>query len=394
VTTIGIHNEPSGAGIGGAECLVAGMAEALGDVADVEIVHHRHGFEVRRWASFSGTNLSNVRFRYVELPRSQPPPAGEPWQGYRHAKAWQADLSRPYDIFVTVTHGVPPFCHAPSGILVVLFPMFNRLDAWPWNESSRTGGAGSVKPQLRRRYYEWAWQKRFSTYRTRLAISEFSRRWTRAYWGVECEVLYPPVDTAFQKRRKSNRIVSVGRFSLSSHPKNHPLLLETFARLADIRAGGWVFRCLGGLGASPVDAEYFAALTARAAECGAVVCGDVERGRLIEEYEEAKIFWHAAGYGADHPSRAEHFGIATVEAMAAGCVPVVVDAGAQSEIVEHGVSGFLWKVPDELVAYTRQLVADDELRARMSAAARARASIYARERFASRIQRLVSSQRV
>jgi glycosyltransferase involved in cell wall biosynthesis len=109
-------------------------------------------------------------------------------------------------------------------------------------------------------------------------------------------------------------------------------------------------------------------------------------------YERARIFWHAAGLGDDdeaRPERSEHFGAVTVEAMAAGCVPVVIRKGGQPEIVEHGVSGYLWDTVEELAAYTRMLVRDEELRDRMAAAARLRAERFGREAFSRRVLALV-----
>src|SRR5260370_621248 len=76
---------------------------------------------------------------------------------------------------------------------------------------------------------------------------------------------------------------------------------------------------------------------------------------------QSAIYWHAAGLGNDdaaHPEQTEHFGITTVEAMAAGCVPVVINKAGQRETVEHGVSGFLWDTPDELQRYTARLIED------------------------------------
>ena len=158
--------------------------------------------------------------------------------------------------------------------------------------------------------------------------------------------------------------------------KNHSLMLEAFADLVEARQQGWRYHCLGGLSDSPADHEYFESLHRLVPDCGADLIGNLGRELLVKEYEEAKVFWHAAGYGENemqHPAAAEHFGIATVEAMAAGCVPVVINKGGQPEIVEHGVNGFLWDKPEQLKAYTRRLVCDDQLRVRMSAAARERA---------------------
>jgi glycosyltransferase involved in cell wall biosynthesis len=106
----------------------------------------------------------------------------------------------------------------------------------------------------------------------------------------------------------------------------------------------------------------------------------------------AKVFWHAAGLTeseADHPERLEHFGMATVEAMANGTVPVVIGRGGQPEIVEHGRSGFLCESLEDMVARTTALSADPELLARMSTAARERSRLFGRDAFDSRFRRFV-----
>jgi glycosyltransferase involved in cell wall biosynthesis len=112
-------------------------------------------------------------------------------------------------------------------------------------------------------------------------------------------------------------------------------------------------------------------------------------------YGRARLFWHAAGFGSadSSPESSEHFGISTVEAMSAGAVPIVINKGGQPEIVEHGVSGFLWNTLDELREYTRLLAADEPLRLRMSNAARERAELFSRSRFVGEFTRLVDSIR-
>lgn len=72
------------------------------------------------------------------------------------------------------------------------------------------------------------------------------------------------------------------------------------------------------------------------------------------------------------PSELEAFGLAALEAMACGVVPVATDAGGVPELIRHGVDGFVEPVGDIAAHAARvlQLLSDDALHARMAAAAR------------------------
>jgi glycosyltransferase involved in cell wall biosynthesis len=48
----------------------------------------------------------------------------------------------------------------------------------------------------------------------------------------------------------------------------------------------------------------------------------------------------------------EHFGLAIVEAMAAGCVPLAFRGGGPTEIIRHGETGFLYRGWDQLARLT------------------------------------------
>ncbi len=65
-----------------------------------------------------------------------------------------------------------------------------------------------------------------------------------------------------------------------------------------------------------------------------------------------------------------------LEALAAGCPIVATDTGGTREVVADGVTGFLTAVDDveAMKAHLRTLASDDELRARMAAASRERAT--------------------
>ena len=105
---------------------------------------------------------------------------------------------------------------------------------------------------------------------------------------------------------------------------------------------------------------------------------------MLKLYNESAIYWHASGYGEDEnrePVKFEHFGITTVEGMAAGCVPVVIGKGGQPEIVRHGQNGYLWNSIRELQSYTLKLIQDEDLRARISSKALADSAAYSKEKF-------------
>jgi glycosyltransferase involved in cell wall biosynthesis len=102
----------------------------------------------------------------------------------------------------------------------------------------------------------------------------------------------------------------------------------------------------------------------------------VEVGRL---YAQCTCYWHGAGLGADpvnEPEKFEHFGISVVEAMAAGCLPIVLEHGGPAEIVTSGHDGWIFGTLEELADRTLHLAALpesqlDEMRARGQERARA-----------------------
>jgi glycosyltransferase involved in cell wall biosynthesis len=387
---VGIYNEPSGR-LGGSEYLVSVMAHALARRHQVEIVHHNATLQIHDLRNLSGLELPGVTLRHE--PRQAPPDPRSPSgfrhlpTRYRHQRAWQAALSRPYDLFITSTHDVPPFCHARRGVLLTLFPTTERNRTWPWNER-----AASLKARLRRACFDWMWERRFATYQQRFSISEYTRRWTREWWGLDTEVLYPPVDTGFPAADKSNLIISVGRFSTHSHSKRQLEMMGAYCDLKRRALDRWCYYSVGGLTDDRDDRAYFESVVRTGRAGAAHVVPNAPRPMLRDLLTRAKVFWHAAGYGGGMsvgPFEAEHFGIATVEAMAAGTVPVVFDQGGQTEIVQHGTSGFLWKTLDDLQHYTTLLATDEPLRNRMAAAARARAETFSVTAFERAVERIV-----
>lgn len=382
---VGLYIEHGvGNGVGGAELMMAHLASLWSRSNEVDLIHHRPPLTLERLSLFSTDDYSRVTVR--PLPREDDaPPLADPFRRYRAAREWHRTVSEGYDLFINCTHWLPCFCRARVGALLVLFPFYVR-----------PGDAPEMRAQPRWKqlrhaaYHDFEWRRRLATYRHRFAISEFTREWTMRRWGVECALLPPPVNLEFEDRPKQPLVLSVGRFSTLAHSKKQLEMMQAFQKLSAGPLDGWTYASVGGLNTRAENHAYFEQVRQAGRNVSTIVEANVDRSRIKDLFERARIFWHATGLGEDPESRPElleHFGIATVEAMAAGCVPVVINRGGQAEIVEHGVSGFVWNTLDELALFTRTLAEDEALWRRMSAAARIRSQQYSSSRFVERISR-------
>jgi L-malate glycosyltransferase len=382
---IGIYNELSVHTLGGAEYAVAVLADDLKQGNHVEIINHCPTMTIEELAEFSGTDLTGVRMRYIPSSNEHYGVGRNLLRRYRHERNWHAELSKPYDLFINFAHWIPPFCHARVGVLIVLFPLFIPPRTVV-GEPAQPVESRSIRNLILSLYYRLQWPRRLASYRVKLAISHFTQSWTRKWWNVSCPVLYPPVNTEMAVVEKTKTILSVGRFTPSHtmDSKKQLELTQTFAAMDEARRTGWQLSCAGRVSDVSVDQEYFEKVQNLSGTCGARALANVPREEVNRLLETSAIFWHATGLGADpsgEPHAAEHFGISTGEAMAAGCVPVVMNRGGLQELVQHGVNGFLWNDLKELKDLTTLLIRNDQLRNQMSEAARIRGKNFSRANF-------------
>lgn len=194
--------------------------------------------------------------------------------------------------------------------------------------------------------------------------------------------LYPPIDTeGFKPGRKENLILSVARFDSPSHAKRQDVLIEAFKKLYSQNKNYQLI--FAGAVKGEGGEDYLNSLKQSAGKLPIKFVISPDFDKLKQLYAKAKIFWHAAGYGIDEtrePEKVEHFGITTVEAMAAGAVPVVIDKGGQREIIT-GDTGFLCQSTDEIVASTISLLNSPEKLKSMSENAIQRSREFNTERF-------------
>ncbi|MES1242679.1 MAG: glycosyltransferase [Acidobacteriota bacterium] len=222
---------------------------------------------------------------------------------------------------------------------------------------------------------------RLALFRSVVANSAYTARWIERRWGRPARVLHPPVFPV-PAHEKKPWIVALGRFAAGNRSKRQLEMVGVFRGLVERGLDDWELHLIG----TGQDPETVRRVVDAARGLPVVVHLDASRQELEEVCGAASVFWHFAGALENPetaPERMEHFGIATVEAMSAGAVPVVVARGGQPEIVTGG-SGLLWETFEECADQTWRLCHDEALRVRLCEAARRRAADFAFPAFAAK----------
>lgn len=160
-----------------------------------------------------------------------------------------------------------------------------------------------------------------------LTISGYVRDLCKTAWGMDSDVVFFPVpyqewEQGSQATRREG-IITIGRFSPE---KKHSDQLEIAEGLA--RHGIKTPIQIVGAVSSSLSAKLYSGLKSEASRRN---LGNIHfhpnlpKKEVIALAQRSKVFLHTMHY--------EHFGIVTVEAIAAGCVPLVHDSGGSREIV-------------------------------------------------------------
>jgi glycosyltransferase involved in cell wall biosynthesis len=199
---------------------------------------------------------------------------------------------------------------------------------YAWNDRDRTLAAADpvsrvLLRQLFRRWRQWDWiaAQRVDRY---LANSHATQRRIAAYFGRESHVVYPPVDTArFAPAPVGDDYLVLSE--LMPHKRIETAVLA-FNRLR-------LPLVVAGDGPDSRRLRRLAGPTIRFA--GRVT--DKEAARLLASCRALVV------------TAVEEFGIAAVEAQAAGRPVLALHAGGASETVIEGITGHFWDGgPDEL----------------------------------------------
>lgn len=296
---------------------------------------------------------------------------GSVWSNWR-------ETSR-YDVVLALTDGSLFLSGARRNILHIQFPFTQPIRGfWP------------------------RWKLR--SWHIKNANSCFTKNVVERSWRTHIPyVHYPYVDLAahtFAPDRKRCRIVSVGRFfdprHTSGHAKRQDVLVKAF--IAGCQRYHWdehglSLQLVGAIEPQTVHETWVRELNELAAGYPITFHHDIAFRELCQRYDESLIFWHAAGFHVDEaaqPLKVEHFGMSTIEAMASGCIPIVVNAGGLKETVEAGSNGYLFSTQDELLAATNEVLTQtpNKLRA-LQQAARQKAQEFSLDRFCATLDEMV-----
>lgn len=224
-------------------------------------------------------------------------------------------------------------------------------------------------------------------YQTVVANSRFTARHVLLKWGREASVLYPPCPPVPSGDVGKERwILSVGRFEprrASGPHKAQDVMVEAFRSLTDLHESGWRLVLAGTCAES--GRAFVEDLKRRSGDAPVVFRTNVSQAEMNDLYARSSLYWHAQGFGTDPEIDAfsqEHFGMSTVEAMSAKCVPVVYDTAGPHEVVE-GVPGVgRWTDVAGLLSETRRIAGlDDRERMIVGEACMRRAKSFSRDAF-------------
>lgn len=277
--------------------------------------------------------------------------------------------SREYDLIIYLSDGSIPYLLSEKVVLLLQHPM-------NW-----VNGRSLIN------------KIKFSNIQEIICYSQFVKGYLDKNFPIPAKVIYPPIEPiGYSESDKKNVILSVGRFTKAMNAKKQDVLIDAFKRICQRGIHNWELLLVGSY--LPEDQDFYEEMQRLAQGYPIRIIGNAPYSDLMHYYKQAKVYWHAAGFSEDlqhYPERSEHFGITTVEAMSAGAVPIVINAGGQREIVINGTSGYVWDTTAVLESKTMEIMANDQVRIAFATNASKRAQSFGIDQFTKAITSLASN---
>jgi glycosyltransferase involved in cell wall biosynthesis len=233
--------------------------------------------------------------------------------------------------------------------------------------------------------------------------SQFTKTYIEKFWQTKINYIHQPyVNTQEFASATSNRqekekiILSVGRFFCQLHSKRQDVLVDFFKSLVELDTKalqGWKLVLLG----HKEDETFAKKVEKMAYKLNIKILYEADRQTLIKYYQKASIYWHAAGFEINeekYPEKVEHFGIATLEAMAAQVVPIVINKGGQKEILGEVLAECLWQDKNDCLVKTLELIKNKQKREKLAFFARERSLLFSKEKFKNILLTMIGDRRL
>jgi len=214
-----------------------------------------------------------------------------------------------------------------------------------------------------------------------LTNSKFTQQVISKYLKREALVLHPSVDVQTYARNKTERenlVVTVSKFTPKRMLHRIPLIARNTENAKFIVVGA----------ADAYSTATIQDLSELIDKCKVKdkvsLCPNISRSALIDLLASAKVYLHVM------PS--DHFGISIIEAMAAGCVPIVHRSGGPwLDILaqQQGKMGFSYSTVEEAAKLIDTVMADKSHWKKLSFAACERSKEYSKQRFQKKLNAVV-----
>lgn len=178
-----------------------------------------------------------------------------------------------------------------------------------------------------------------------IANSEYTKKIIQKNFNVTSdwiEVVYPPIDVEqfSNSNPKKDQVISIGRFMPDKMQIEQIKVAEKFPSL--------MFHIIGFVSATQESTNYYQ-------RCSEYIQKNNVKNVLLHancKYEDMKNIMFESKYFL-HMLKEEPFGITTVQAIAAGCLPIVPNSGGQVDIVP--IDKLRWDQTEDIIAIINQL---------------------------------------
>jgi len=214
-----------------------------------------------------------------------------------------------------------------------------------------------------------------------LTNSKFTQQVVYKYLKRNAFVLHPPVDVhAYTSKSmdRENYVITISKFTPKRHLHRVPLIAKNTRNARFVIVGG------ADKYSTKTISDLQKTINNFGVEDRVTLMPNVSRSRFVELLANAKVYLHVM------PD--EHFGISVIEAMAAGCVPVVHRSGGPwLDILEQkqGKYGFSYATPEEAAGIIDNIMVDESMRSSISSAAKEHSSEYDESAFRRKLMNVL-----